>query len=190
MLLVKTVRTLLRKRAWPNIMKRSKIPKNQAVPEGKNARNLENPDSIMQLHPSWNFNRIDKEGMWSFSEFNAGEDFWKIILPYLASIEGRTWSQILIEDKKRNHKIPVNELNPCAQRRLSELKLYSRAKIFSENSWYNSPLLRRIPRRSAEQIWIYFLRKPRFRKKFFSRSVVCARKAGVRGAQCSLFTER
>ena len=52
------------------------------------------------------------------------------------------------------------------------------------------PLLRRITRRGAEQIQINFSRKPRFLEKFFSRSVVCARKAGVRGAQCSLFTER
>lgn len=105
-------------------MARSKIiSTNISLPQGKEARNIENPRSIMQMHPAWNFNRTDKEGSWSITETSAGEDFWSIILPRLSELEKLIWSEILIVAKKENHSIPVEGLNRCAQKRLSELNL-------------------------------------------------------------------
>ena len=105
-------------------MGRSKTPKNIPLRQGKEARNTENPTSIMQQHPAWNFNRIDKEGSWPITETSAGEDFWSIILPRLSELEKLTWGEILIAAKKGNHSISVETLNQCAQKRLTELNLY------------------------------------------------------------------
>jgi len=75
----------------------------------------------MQMHPSWNFSRRDKDGAWAFSKERAHSEFWDSILPRIISLESQTWSNILIESKKSNHSIPIADLNKCATDRLRYL---------------------------------------------------------------------
>ena len=41
----------------------------------------------------------------------------------LANFESMTWNQILIDGKKKNHAIQINQLSAEARRRLTELRL-------------------------------------------------------------------
>ena len=104
-------------------MARSKIPKNLPLKQVKEARNRENPSDIMCLHPSWGFGRIDTDGDWPFTEKEAGGVFWEMLLPRLSGLERMTWGEVLIRAKKENHSVPVEQLNPRARHRLTELKL-------------------------------------------------------------------
>ena len=88
-------------------------------PKDRYVGQKENPDSYYQHYPAWNFNSCDTE-MWSFTEENVGNIFWKEILPFLQALEKRTWHDILVVDKKKNHSIDVHSLNKKAQNRLIE----------------------------------------------------------------------
>ena len=95
--------------------------KQQFSPSSREVRQRENPESIMSLHPSWSFARHDGSGAWAFSKERVKDDFWDSILPKLISFESMTWSDILIKDKKKNHSIPITDLNKCAIDRMDEL---------------------------------------------------------------------
>ena len=83
------------------------------------------PDSVMQMRPSWNFVDCDTDEAckWAFCESRLGGVIWKTILPKLRDFERMTWSDILIAGKKQNHSIKKDELNKAAQERLSDLRI-------------------------------------------------------------------
>ena len=47
-----------------------------------------------------------------------GESFWTEVLPRLKALEAKTWSEILVRDKKQNHSLNLDELNKTARDRL------------------------------------------------------------------------
>ena len=98
--------------------KRKKI-KQVELPQMPRTIQVHDTESYYKKHPAWNFNTCDTE-MWTLSEEHAGNYFWSEILPYLKSMEMRTWSDILHNSKKQNHSIIANNLNPTAQKRLCE----------------------------------------------------------------------
>lgn len=82
-------------------------------------RQIENPEAFYREYPTWSFNSCDTD-MWGFTSYNVGEAFWSEILPYLRSLETRTWNDILIVAKKQNHTIDTKQLSILAQKRLAE----------------------------------------------------------------------
>lgn len=89
-----------------------------------------NPGSIMGQSPSWRLIRCDQTGRWAFNEERVGPVFWNTIYPKLQHFESMTWNAIMLEAKKQNHSIDVEELNKDARDRLVELQIESEA-LFS-----------------------------------------------------------
>lgn len=103
----------------PHSKKKKVIKQGAAVPEGKRVVNSQNPDSILQCHPSWAFNKADLDSKWKFSN----DDFLKSILPKMRQFESQSWAEIS-KAKKQNHSIQIDELNKCARDRLEDLNIY------------------------------------------------------------------
>jgi ABC-type arginine transport system ATPase subunit len=49
----------------------------------------------------------------------------------LVGFESMTWHEILVRGKKRNHSIPLNQLERKAQKRLEDLRLEDRDDLIS-----------------------------------------------------------
>lgn len=81
----------------------------------------QDPDKYYSQQPTWNFNTIDEE-CWNFGSDEARDTFWDKILPRFQQFEKCTWNEILLKNKTQNHSIKYQDLNPCAQQRLSELR--------------------------------------------------------------------
>lgn len=107
--------------------KKKKI-KRQFSPEGNIIKNIVTPDAYYKEHPAWNFVSCDKE-MWSIQSERVKSIFWQEIFPKLQEWEKLTWSDILVDSKKQNHKIDVLKLNACAITRLTELRIEADAVI-------------------------------------------------------------
>ena len=100
--------------------KPSKQIKQDKVAKGKAVEQQDDPRKYYNHKPSWNFSSCDKE-QWTFSHEHAGDAFWSDILPVMKEREAQTWSEILVTEKKKNHTIPPEDLNPLARRRLVDL---------------------------------------------------------------------
>lgn len=111
-------------------MGKIKQPKIQSIPKDRTVRAKENPDSYLSGHPSWNFNRADQSGRWSFNELSLKNIFWTEIFQKLKDFEKMTWSDIVMKSSDKHHAIPVPKLNKVARDRLDELKIYEE-EIFS-----------------------------------------------------------
>ena len=98
--------------------KRKKEVKRIKIPDGKHIVQGGNPERYYSENPAWTFVNSDQE-MWAFSRDHIGELFWTEILPRLKELERKTWSEILVHDKKQNHSLDLNELNKEAQKRLT-----------------------------------------------------------------------
>lgn len=55
--------------------------------------------------------------------------FWNEILPHFQGWESQTWKEVLVNAKKQNHSIKVNELNKITMDRLTELYIEAEAVI-------------------------------------------------------------
>ena len=89
--------------------KKKKIAKSAYDPvKTKQAKEIENPTSLLSCHPSWSFASADQEGPWAFS----------------IDWEKMTWQDIFLAAKKQNHHIPTEQLNKRAMDRLKELQLF------------------------------------------------------------------
>lgn len=108
--------------------KNQKIVKRKENPPGKKISRKEEPDAYYSEYPAWHFAFCDKD-MWPFAEENAGELFWKEILPFLQNLEKRQWRDILVNSKKQNHSINASELSTKAQKRLTELPIEAESII-------------------------------------------------------------
>lgn len=90
-----------------------------------NARSVENPDKVLQMHPIWRFSTCDTDFSckWSFHKGRLQDEIWDVILPKLLAYEKMTWGDIFIQGKKHNHSNSVSEMNKAAQDRLAELEI-------------------------------------------------------------------
>lgn len=98
--------------------KRKKEVKQREVPSGKHIAQGGDPERYYSEKPAWTFANSDQE-MWAFSQERLGELFWTEILPRLKALETKTWSEILVHDKKQNHSLDLDKLNRVAQDRLA-----------------------------------------------------------------------
>lgn len=114
------------KQVWRNIMAPSKKKKTitaQVIPQNRRVVALEDPESIYREHPSWSFSAYDEKGQWAFNQARLNQRFWSDILPKLKNFETMTWRHILLEGKKGNHSIQIDQLSKAAQKRLKELQI-------------------------------------------------------------------
>lgn len=88
----------------------------------KSIKQTRDPDKYYELNPSWNFSNCDNE-IWEFTEKSIGNLFWNEILPFLKELERKKWNEILIDSKKQNHSIEIENLSKKAINRLSELHI-------------------------------------------------------------------
>lgn len=95
------------------------FPKRKENPKSREIGSKQDPNSYYHMYPSWRFNICDEE-KWAFNEDHAGAYFWNNILPNLKNWEKMTWQDILVTNKKSNHSIDLQSLNPSAQRRFEE----------------------------------------------------------------------
>ncbi|MGX8698571.1 MAG: hypothetical protein ACSW8F_01400 [bacterium] len=97
---------------------RKKVVKQKEVPKGKVIAQGGDPERYYSENPAWTFANADQE-MWAFSQEHIGTVIWTEILPRLQAWETKTWSEILVRDKKQNHALDLKELNKAAQERLA-----------------------------------------------------------------------
>ena len=97
--------------------KKNKKIEQREHPMEKDIAQERNPEQYYSKNPVWTFANSDQE-MWAFSLDHIGVSIWTEILPYLKSLETKTWSEILINGKKQNHSINVKSLSKNAQNRL------------------------------------------------------------------------
>lgn len=109
----------LPRKAWRCIMAGCKQVRRRETPPGRSMSSTADPASIYGEHPAWSFAACDTE-QWSFTEEHAGPVFWGEIFPFLKELERRTWGETLLGAKKQNHTIDAAQLNPAAQKRLTE----------------------------------------------------------------------
>lgn len=99
--------------------------KNKKVKQGENPGErsvirTENPDAYYYQHPAWSFADADNEE-WALSKTCAGDVWWDGILPKLKEWERVKWKDVLIGTN--NHLVDVQKLNPCARKRILELRI-------------------------------------------------------------------
>lgn len=120
---------LLQKKVWHCIMADSrKKVKQLKEPKGNSIGQGGNPDQYYSQHPAWNFSSCDNE-KWSLNSEDVREVFWDEILPHLKGWETQTWQEILLNAKKQNHSINIDNLNKNALDRLIELYIEADALI-------------------------------------------------------------
>lgn len=107
---------------------KNKIVKQKENPIGNNIKHTINPEAYYDKSPSWSFNTCDAKH-WSLESEEVKKLFWCEILPWLKSMERRTWKEILINSKKQNHHILISQLNKCAIDRLEQLKIEAEAIV-------------------------------------------------------------
>lgn len=98
---------------------KKKQVKQKTSPKGKTINQGGNPENYYSLKSSWIFNSTDR-AVWTFSKDNTGNLFWEEILPKLQGLESQTWGEILVNNKKENHSIEVNNLSKKARKRLTQ----------------------------------------------------------------------
>lgn len=127
--------------------KRKKEVKQREVPNGKHIAQGGDPGRYYLENPAWTFANSDQE-MWAFSRDHMGELFWTEILPRLKELEKKTWNEILVQDKKQNHSLDLNELNKVAQNRLAS-KYIEAESLISLRITGNHRLYGKITRKTA-----------------------------------------
>ena len=93
---------------------RKKQVKQKEVPKGNNIVQALHPERYYSETPAWAFANADQQ-MWAFSQDNIGTVFWTEILPRLQALETKTWSEILVHDKKQNHSLDLTKLNQAGR---------------------------------------------------------------------------
>lgn len=88
----------------------------------KSVRAGYNPDDANQQTPCWKIGRFDKDGCWGKDAVQLPDHLWDDLFNKLSNYESMTWASIL-QDKKRNHSVPINDLCKEARDRLEALKL-------------------------------------------------------------------
>ena len=81
---------------------------------------LERQSEWYKARPSWRFSRSDSVcwNIWADLQSFAAD-----VLDKLREFERKTWNDILVAERRHNHWISTEKLNPCAQKRLAELRL-------------------------------------------------------------------
>ena len=93
-----------------------KFPKINKVPRG-----IEKVKQIGEEYISWHLRILDRNGDWSWEGIDE-KTIWKDIHSKLSEFERKTWNEILIKDRYRNHLVLISKICPQAQERLRKIK--------------------------------------------------------------------
>ena len=74
----------------------------------------------------WGLARIDNQCQWAWCDVDKAT-FWGKIFPRLGAFESMTWTEAF---GRANHAIPIHKLEPAARRRLEELQLDDRDRLY------------------------------------------------------------
>jgi hypothetical protein len=72
-------------------------------------------------NPAWRLNKLKKYNDYEFG-WDAIEEDLSRVMELLHDFETRTWGEILINDRKRNHPVSIYKLIPKARRMLAQQK--------------------------------------------------------------------
>lgn len=92
------------------------------IPQAKKVIQAGDPEAYYDESPAWVFSTADKE-CWAFTEERIGSVIWSELIPYMKSVEGQKWKEIMLNAKKQNHSIETTFLNKAARERLVQLHL-------------------------------------------------------------------
>jgi hypothetical protein len=102
-------------------MSKKKQPKTKITPSPtKQPKIASSPDSYNKMNPCWRISKIEMEGAYGWH--NLDTETLVYIKDKLAHFESMTWSEILVDAKKFNHSVNVEDLCTEAQTRLREIK--------------------------------------------------------------------
>lgn len=93
----------------------------EAPPSGKNTRSIARPDDVYSQKLKVSLRLLDFNGPFGWSK--AETNHFQKALARIKELEGLTWREILVVQRKWNHPIPVEQIAAEAQTRLSELNL-------------------------------------------------------------------
>lgn len=95
--------------------KKSKQPKHVQSPiQDKHPKHDRNPENYQRQLLAWHFHKMDGEGAWQCNHKTI-----ESISERLHQYEQKRWNEVAC--RHRNHAMPVNMIEPEAQRRLAEL---------------------------------------------------------------------
>jgi len=102
--------------------KRKKKPSHREIPgTGKNPRVQEPVDLLTESKVSWHLRIIDTAGEWGCKEIDK-ITLWKDIHAKLSEFEKKTWKEILVKERTKNHLISVADICKEAQKRLKDIR--------------------------------------------------------------------
>jgi hypothetical protein len=97
------------------------LPGLSKTPSGrKTPRNAEKPLSYHAMRPSWRVSQVELVDPFGWHVLQASQ--LRYIQEKLANFETMTWSQILVQDRQRNHSVAVHKLCKAARDRLTQLQ--------------------------------------------------------------------
>lgn len=99
---------------------KSKRPKVAELPTPSKSPKVQHHDDFMKSQPAWRISLIDMTGPFGWGAVN--EATLCEIRQKLSDFENKTWNEILVSEKKRNHPVEISNLCKGARDRLQDLK--------------------------------------------------------------------
>jgi hypothetical protein len=99
--------------------KQAKV-KQQPSPQ-KQPKTAANPDDYYNRNPAWRIARMELADIYGWQNLDATKI--QVIHTKLSGFESMTWREILLDSKKQNHTVPVQNLCKSARDRLIILNL-------------------------------------------------------------------
>ena len=94
---------------------------NQQVALDRQPKVAADPELYWRKHPSWRLSQAEMCEPWGWHQLTQEQAAY--VKDKLVTFESRTWAEILIDAKKQNHHIDIDDLCKAAQDRLTELKI-------------------------------------------------------------------
>ena len=123
---------------YSDLANRKKIPASIKVASNqKRPTRITNPESFYDQTPVWSFSLCDfYHEKWGLSSNSQGYEDLSTLLLRLKDFEVKNWKQILSytsgrKNNTKNHAISINDLDKEAKKRLEEIKLDDRDKLYS-----------------------------------------------------------
>lgn len=102
-------------------MSKKKQPKTKLTPfPTKQVKIVSSPDSYNKMNPSWRISKIEMVEPYGWHNLDAKTLLY--IKDKLGNFETMTWSEILVDGKKFNHSVDIEDLCTEARTRLREIK--------------------------------------------------------------------
>lgn len=102
--------------------KKPKNPKYNVEPVStKQPKIASSPPDFYSQRPSWRVSKLEFANPFGWHELDKAQI--EAILNKLKDFESMTWREILLDAKKQNHTVSINQLGSTARRRLQVIQL-------------------------------------------------------------------